>query len=179
MNDVSWTRRIGATLVALGMGGAVVASSNVPWSTSEGGAELRLSWTGTAPTTEACRPPTEVELAGLPQHMRPSEICEGDPVRFHLRVVVDGEVFRSGPLDEGGRGESAISVFHTIRLEPGPHTVELEFSPGEAVSEDLGDLSYRLNESLNFEPGRAMVVEWDRTGGFAIQTENPRGGASS
>ena len=71
----------------------IVAASRVNWeATPDSKSELRISWRYASPTTKACRPPTEAELAGLPQHMRPAEICEGGPIPFSLRIALDGRV---------------------------------------------------------------------------------------
>ena len=135
----------------------VAATSRLPWTpASEPVAHLRLSWRYAAPTVEACRPPTEEELSGLPQHMRPTEVCDGGPIPFHLRVAVDGEVI----VDESASDsdERAISVYHEHPVTPGDHEVVVEFWPDSSTTSLPPDLARELHADVSFPAGRAKLV---------------------
>lgn len=149
---------------------AVAATSRVPWSSGDGErTQLRLSWGGIAHTTEACRPPTEEELTGLPQHMRPREICDGAPVGFNLRLVVDGDTLVQGPIVGGGRSERAYTVYHQFVLNPGTHRLALDLWPDSAGATLPPGLHQSLREVLDLPAGRATLLTLDSGGQLAVR----------
>jgi len=97
---------------------------------------LRLSWRTVGERIETCRPPTEQELAAVPRHMRPEEVCEGRMAPFELRVRVDGETRVARMIRPAGvREDRPIYVFEESRVEPGLHQIEVSFS---RVDEEAG-----------------------------------------
>ena len=144
---------------------AVAGLSRLPWDLgpAEPTSELRLSWRTLAPTVERCRPPTEAELAGVPAHMRPREICEGGPVPFQLQVTVDGADLRQGPVPTGG--ERAVSVYEVYAISPGEHEVVVSFRP-DGPGDGEGE-SHSLRRTLMFEAGRARLITMGE-GGLSV-----------
>lgn len=169
----------GRLAVAVVFSVLVAATSRVGWNSGDAArSQFRLSWSGTAPTTEACRPPTEAEVEGMPVHMRPTQICEGGAIHFNLRVIVDGDTLVDGPLSSAGRGERAFSVYHEFVVRPGTHDLAVDFWPDSAVANLPGGLAHSLRDEHAFDPGRATLLTWRNTSGFQLRTENPSGGAS-
>ncbi len=130
---MSAARRLrgGGLLVALVFTSALIALSRVPWTVSGGdGGRLRLSWQAASARVEACRPPTEEELAALPRHMRMSEICEGRLLPFRLRLWIDGDLVLDEPVrPRGARGDRPLSVLRELPVAAGPHTLRVRFEP--------------------------------------------------
>ena len=124
--------------------------------------ELRLSWRYVAPTVQACRPPTERELAGLPQHMRPTEICDGGALPFRLRVVLDGDTLRSG-LVQGGAGR-ALSILERFPVAAGRHDLSVDFWPDSANQNLPPGLAKEITRSVNFTGRRAVLVTLEDDG---------------
>ena len=110
-----------AGLVALSWGSVHLGSAD------EG--VLRLSWRAVGQRIEECRVPSEEELAALPPHMRRDEICEGRLAPFALEVRLDEEVVLRRELHAAGaREDRPTYVFDELRVEPGPHRLEVDFA---------------------------------------------------
>ncbi|MGI9629062.1 MAG: hypothetical protein ACR2QM_19680 [Longimicrobiales bacterium] len=149
----------------------IVAASRVNWEASpDSESELRLSWRYVSPTVEACRPPTDQELSGLPQHMRPSEICEGGPIPFSLRIALDGQVLREGPVVGGG--ERAISIYERFDVTPGNHDLAVDFWPDTAEVPLPEGLAQQLRRTVPFTGGRAILLTLGELG-FEVRNQVP------
>lgn len=165
-------RRVGGWVLGVLMAVGVAGLSRVPWNLGpdEPTSELRLSWRTRAATTEACRPPTEAEVAGLPAHMRPREICEGGAVPVQLQVSVDGTELREGLLPSAR--DRTVSVYEIYPVPPGDHEVLIHFGPDPGASPGAptgGAASFR--GTLRFEPGRARLITLGPDGLTADGTE--------
>lgn len=129
----------GQALVALACAAAVAGLSRFTWeAAADDRARLRLSWQSTSPRVEACRTPTEEELAELPPHMRMREICEGRLLPFRLRLWIDGELRIDERIrPQGARGDRPLSILHEIAVRPGVHELRVAFEPedGDRSSE--------------------------------------------
>ncbi|NNM33204.1 MAG: hypothetical protein HKO53_09065 [Gemmatimonadetes bacterium] len=147
---------IGGWIVGVLMVVALAGLSRLPWDLGpqEATSELRLSWRTQTPTLERCRPPTEDELAGLPTHMRPQEICEGGAVPFQLQVSLGGTELRRGPISP--TGDRTISVYEVYAVPPGEHEVVVSFGPEVAGTADVEETSFR--RTVRFEAGRARLI---------------------
>lgn len=126
---------LGAAL-ALSATLAIVALSQLPWRAGpENEALLRLSWRAAGERIEKCRAPSEADLAGLPPHMQPKEICEGRTLPFQLTLRVDGAtLFDAEVRPAGARADRPAYVLEEFPVAPGPHRVEVRF----AVSREQG-----------------------------------------
>ena len=166
-------RRSAAQLgLGLVMGAFLIAApSRVSWEASPtASAELRLSWRYVSPTVEACRIPTEEEVAGLPQHMRPTQLCDGGPIPFNLRVALDGEILLEQEV--GGRGERAVSTFEHFPVLPGDHELVVDFWPDSTEAELPEGLSQQLRRMVTFPERRAILVTLGEAG-LEVRTREP------
>ena len=119
---------------------AIVALSQVPYTAeTDGMALIRLSWRALGERVEECRPLTEEERRGLPQHMQRTEVCEGRIAPYELELVIDGA---PAVLDTirgaGARGNLPLFVYRELRVPPGSHRVEVAFrqlTDSESVDE--------------------------------------------
>lgn len=147
---------MGGWVAGLLMVVALAGLSRLSWDLGpqEATSELRLSWRAQTPTLERCRPPTEDELAGLPAHMRPREICEGGAVPFQLQVSVSGTELRRGIISP--TGDRTISVYEVYAVPPGEHEVVVNFGPEDAGNADVEEIS--LRRTVRFEAGRARLI---------------------
>lgn len=131
------THAIPGVAVAAILAAAIAAGSRFPWTGEGETAIVRLSWRARGEKVEECRPLTEREQADLPVHMRRSEICEGRVLPYALRVAIDGKVVVSDMLHgAGAREDRPVYVFREIRVEPGIHSLRIDFErlgPGVAV----------------------------------------------
>ena len=150
------TGSLGGWVVGVLLVVALAGLSRLSWDLgpAEASSELRLSWRAQTPTSERCRPPTEEELAGLPAHMRPREICEGGAVPFQLRVSVGGAEFRRGVISP--TGDRTISVYEVYAVPPGEQEVIVSFGPEEPASVNVEEVY--LRRTLRFEAGRARLI---------------------
>ena len=167
---MSLTRR----LAGLGAGGAilypVILLSNVPWPAGGNAAELRVSLRLPAVITEACRPPTEEEVRGVPPHMRPAEICSGEVVPFGMRVVVEGDTLDAGTVRPpgGGRGRT-LSVYRSYRTAPGALDVEVALWPDSSVAGLPDALELSLRTSLALAAGEVALVTRGENGELVVR----------
>ena len=136
-------RRLSGLFVALLLGGGVVLGSRVPLGAAPDAAQIRMSWRALGRHVVRCRAPTDVELEGVPAHMRQKEICERRLLPFRLVLRVDGAL----TLDElvspsGARQDRPAYVFRELAVPPGPHRIEVQFTeeggttPGTSLAVD-------------------------------------------
>ena len=177
--------RVVGILLALAVTGAVGALSQVPWSVDAAGpALIRFSWRAAGQRVGQCREPTAEDLAGLPAHMRPQEICERGMRPYQLRILVDGQPVADQVLRAAGAQEDRpIYVFIEHPVEPGAHAVSVDFRPlpgdaatgggpagGEAPVEPLV-----LDREIDIEWGQILVVTLSGDGGaFAVLGQEGR-----
>lgn len=172
------SRGIGV-LLALAITGAVGGLSQMPWSVDAGGpALIRFSWRAAGQRVEQCREPTAEDLAGLPDHMRPQEICERAMRPYQLRISVDGQLVTDQVLRAAGaQADRPIYVFVEHPVEPGAHAVRVDFRPlpGDGATADASaDGAARiepllLDREIHIERGQIMVVTLSGDGdAFAV-----------
>lgn len=116
---------------------------------------LRLSWSLVGEMTTVKL--TEEELLARPVHMRPGDgVLESQPVPYHLRLVIDGEVVQDRVVKPAGlRGDRPMYVYQELPIDSGEHVVKLTYGPEER---DLPGLTYRLNQTLSFRPGEIVTL---------------------
>lgn len=158
-------RAAGGASAALALVAALVLGSRLPWrAETSDAAVLRLSWRSLGQRVEACREPTEEELAALPRHMRMSRICEGRIAPFRLRVAVDGETRVDAPVHaSGAREDRPAYVLRELRLAPGEHRVSVRFEvePGVSASDVPVTPPLVLDETLRLAPREVALVTHD------------------
>jgi hypothetical protein len=155
-----------AALLAVAATTGLVAASGVRWlADRDPGARLRLSWRAAGERVESCRAPNEAELAGLPAHMRPREICEGQLLPFRLSVALDGEtVLERIVHPAGARADRPTYVFEELPLSPGVHRLRVDFiveRPSDAPKVRAGDR--HLEAEVDVAAGEVVLVT-DREG---------------
>ena len=148
----------------------VILLSSVRWPGGGSEAELRLSLRLPAVTAEACRPPTEEEVRGVPPHMRPAEICSGEVVPFGMRVVVEGDTVDAGTLRPpgGGRGRT-LSIYRSYRTAPGALDVEVALWPNSSVAGLPDTLELSLRTSLSLAAGEVALVTRGENGELVVR----------
>lgn len=89
---------------------------------------IRLSWRARGERQRQCRPPSEEERRQLPPHMLQAEICEGRIAPYALEVVLDGAtLLRDTVRGSGARQDRPLYVYRELRVEPGDHTLRVDF----------------------------------------------------
>lgn len=160
--------------IALGATAVLGLLSGVPYRAESGDhAIIRLAWQARGERAHRCRPPTDDELAKLPQHMRPQEICERGITDYRLRVRLDGqpvvdELVRAG----GAQSDRPLFVFHDLSVSAGEHRMDIRFERAEQENEeerdadDAGDARetprrLTLDETVTLAPGVIVLVTYD------------------
>jgi hypothetical protein len=129
---------------------------------------LRLSWRMVGERVELCRPPTAEDLAALPRHMRPQEICEGRMAAFVLRVRVDEESVIDREIRPSGlREDRPVYVFEERRLAPGRHRIEVTFSQVEGNDREQQTL-LELRSAVDVPARGVVLVTRDSEGGGLV-----------
>jgi hypothetical protein len=141
-------KRLVAVAVTVLISAAIGFGSRAPYSPPGSDTSmLRLSWRLRGEKKEECRARTPEELAALPVHMRTPEVCVGHLVSYRMTLHVDDAppIVRTF-LPAGAKGDRPIFVMFDQPLEPGEHTIGIEFTPigeddgdGEAGREDVDD----------------------------------------
>jgi hypothetical protein len=126
---VTAARSVLAWALPIAAGAGIVWASHVPVGLNRPGQALvRLAWGVKPERIETCRDLTAEELAGVPQHMRRTRICEGTTAEYRL-VVRDGTGVRVDRAIRGGglRQDRRLYVFEELPLAPGAATVDVRF----------------------------------------------------
>lgn len=128
---------------------AIVAiGSRWPWLASlDEVALVRLDWRARGERVEECRAPRDEEIAELPVHMRPREICESKIAPYTLVVTLDGAVVIDDTIHgAGAREDRPLYVAREIAVSPGPHYLHIGF-------EKIGFEKIDLEKSLSRDAG--------------------------
>lgn len=163
-SKVTWTGWILAVTATAMMG----ALSRVPYETErEASAAVRLAWRVRGARVEECRTPTAEELAPIPAHMRPEEICEGRIIPHRLRVVLDGSVVVDEIIRASGtRQDRPLYVYQDLPVGVGSHDVEITFvREGEGAGQaDSAAVPARLEYTARLELAAKEValIVYDR-----------------
>ncbi len=155
------TAKVAGILLGAALCTLVIAGSRVPWTpVPDGSAAIRLSWRAVLPVVEECREPTADEVAHLPSHMRPAEICTGSPITFRLLFLLDGAVLLDELLVPGGsRSQRPVHVYHEFRVAPGTHRIEVELGPENAeVATAAGATTTSLDETVRLDPLDIVLI---------------------
>jgi hypothetical protein len=120
-------RRIAGGVLALLLALGLAAASAVPLSTHPSpDARIRVAFSARPERLETCRTLTPEELAGVPAHMRRSQVCEGTSARYRLVVAREGRLLHSTTLRGGGlRHDRRLYVLHDVRVPSGPAVIEV------------------------------------------------------
>jgi hypothetical protein len=165
-----WVRRAAAVVVAVAVTAGIAALSRVPYTHGSGGhAVLRLAFRTPGEFVEACRRPSEEELARLPVHMRRDEICEGRLLPRRLVVRLDGAVVVDDTVQApGARGDRPLSVFREIPLAPGRYALEVVWEtigapPAAAAAQRRVALPPRMavETALHLEDRDVALITYD------------------
>lgn len=175
--------RVSTAAVVAGAGiAAMIGLSQVPWrpDAPESGV-LRLTWRSRGLVIRECRPLTAEEQRNVPQHMRQpgGETCHNRSLPFRLRVSLDGRLMLDRPvLPAGARSDRPLYVFEDLALDPGRHSLEVDFEalPDSTVSDTteitIANLYFR--DSLVVPPRTIVLL----TTGNDERSLGIRGGAS-
>lgn len=138
---------------------ALAGLSRVPWSAADAQeGYLRLSWRLQGESVEECRPPTPGEAERLPEHMRVSEICEGDVTPYRLTVEADDSVLIDDVVRPAGiRGDRPVFVYRDLELAPGTYDVAVRFEPTDPAAES-SPITFR--EAVPVASGRISLITW-------------------
>jgi hypothetical protein len=139
----------------------VVAGSQVPYRvTPEEAGRARFSWRAPPPRVEACRPPTEEELLGLPPHLRPEEVCEGRSLPFRLEVEIDGETALEREIrPSGARHDRPVYVRHELPLSPGAYRLVVRFEVADAEGTAAAAIEpLHLDVRVELGPRQVLLV---------------------
>jgi hypothetical protein len=128
---------------------------------------LRLAWRTRGVRVEECRRLTEEELAGVPEHMRLEEECDGRILPYRLEVVVDGDrritrLVRAA----GARADRPLYVLEQIPLPAGTHQLDVHFvRQGTLPPQDSVDAAtparLRLTQPVTLARGEIALVTYD------------------
>ncbi|MBK7583086.1 MAG: hypothetical protein IPI67_23170 [Myxococcales bacterium] len=156
-----WAAGLGlAAMFAVATWGATRLAHAAPSSETP---ELVVSFKLAGKTADKCRKPTEAELAKLPMHMRPKQICERRRSNVRMKVFVDGAELVDKSYEPHGVWHDGNSVaIERIPSTRGVHDVRVEIGD----THELGEYDYRDERKLTLEPRRRAVVLFDKLDGF-------------
>jgi hypothetical protein len=133
-----------------------------------GSSVLRLSWRARGEPVQDCRRPSAEELARLPAHMRQEEICEGRTSPFQLIVRIDGApALEDTVAASGARGDRPVYVYREMPVQPGHHSLEIEFRMLGRPRDDAVAVAEPFPREIRFEAdfeavsGRSLLVTYD------------------
>jgi len=170
---VTFAWRLMGTGVAIAATALLVTLSNVTTRVAASeDALVRLSWREVGERTRECRPPTEAELAGLPEHMRMDEVCEGRLAAWRLEVRVDGEMRVEREVrPSGAREDRPTYVFEELPVGPGPHELEVDFRVVGSAADSAGR---SLRAEIDPSPRAVVLVTRDAAGeGLVLRRPGP------
>ena len=151
--------------LAIGALVCVALLSGVPYAAeSAQRGVVRLSWRARGERVRRCRAPTDAELAKLPAHMRPREICERGMTPYRLHVTLDDSVAVDELVRAGGaENDRPLFVFAELPVAAGTHRLAVVFERDEPDDKNSGkddeDSEHRESEHLRDTPRRLTLDE--------------------
>lgn len=166
-------RRVGTAGFSASLLAVVVLLGQVPWGSSTGEAVLRLALRTVRGKIEVCHEPSPEELAALPPHMRQPEICDTYPVRYRLRMSLDGRLLVDETVEAGGlRRDRPHNVDREFTVGSGTRRLEVGFRPqmpedaAPEVREEFSGLpTYELARDVRLTADRVALVYLDDSTG--------------
>lgn len=162
---------------AVGLIVGVAAAAGVAWASRvpmtpypSSDAMVRLAWSARPERIEECRSPTPEELAGRPEHMRQTRVCEGRAATYRLEVRVGDDLRVDQEVHGGGwRRDRRLYVFHELRVPPGEVRVDVRFTRVETASSStaspLRDAfvapRLTLDQRVRLNPREVVLVSYD------------------
>lgn len=121
---------------------------------------LRISGLLPSFAAERCHPPTEADIASIPIHMRPKEICERIPLRYGIGASVDGKdvlVQEIGGPDN--RVDKPLYLNLEAPVEHGKHQLQVRLTSFER---DVPSEPLVLRLTVDLKPGEIFLVQYNR-----------------
>lgn len=144
---------------------------------------VRLAWSARPERIEECRSPTTEELAGRPEHMRQTRVCEGRAATYRLEVRTDGALRIEQEVHGGGwRRDRRLYVFHELPVPPGEVWMDVRFTrvdmpdPSSAppLRTEFVPPSLVLEQRLHLEGREVVLVTYDADRRRLLAVRDPR-----
>ncbi len=145
----------------LAMTGLLAAASHVALSPPEaGGGLLRLQWRLTSQRERIRVERTPEEVAKLPAHMRAPIEIRDEPVRYRLRMDLDGARRIDMPVRARGlREDGPMYVAEDLPMPGGTHQVRVAFEPEDPARRSAVRLEYE--GTITVRPGAVTLIHLD------------------
>lgn len=144
-----WLRSVLVTGLILFLIGAL---AQLPVGQDPTHALIRVAGSLASARMEECRMPTAQDLASLPTHMRPKEICERRPRVYQVEVVSDGTLIADqsiGTLD--GRTDRPLPIGIDVPVTPGARKIEV-------TVREAGNVLSRCERVLRLSAGQIVLA---------------------
>lgn len=121
-----WPQRVRAFITSAALVSLCAFAAQAPFGTDPDHALIRVAGLLPAFSAESCRPPSGDEVAGIPLHMRPKEVCTKTPLRYSLSIEVDGHPLHSETLEDPyGRVDRSLFLELEKKVAPGHRLISI------------------------------------------------------
>lgn len=149
-----WPQRIRALVVSAGILCLCAFASQAPMGTEPSHAFVRVAGLLPSSVAEKCRVPTEAELASIPMHMRPKEICEKTLLIYRIRVRIDSQLVLDTEVKESaGRTDRPIFLDLETLVQPGERDVHV-------AVESAGRMAVECSSRVHLNSGRIFLAHY-------------------
>ncbi len=121
-------------------------------------------------------PLTQEEVARLPVHMRREEECERRLLPQHLAMRLDGApVIADTVRAAGALGDRPLYVNPELRVDPGTHSLSVEFLGAGEVGDASASAGTRLalDTVLTLSPREITVITLSPAGAMSLTRTGP------
>lgn len=113
-----------------------------------------------------CRLPTESEIASVPFHMRPKEVCDIHPISYQVSLTVDGKLVSEVPVGElGEKTDRPLYLNSDFRAAPGAHTLQVAL---RHLGEGDATVNTRCSAEVIIHPAEIYLVRYLRDEGTLV-----------
>jgi hypothetical protein len=126
---------------------------------------VKLSFVHAGERKELCRSRSPEELAKLAPNMRAQLDCPRERSDVSVQVDMDGaRLLEARAAGSGLRHDLPTTVYRRIEVPAGRHTFSARLADTAG-----GDFRHRGEFTLDLQPGRVLVIDFDATrGGFVF-----------
>jgi hypothetical protein len=130
-----------------------------------GQAVVKLSLQHAGQRREACRERTPEELAKLAPNMRAATVCPRERAPVAVSVSMDGKPLFDVVAEPAGLAkDGASTIYRRVAVPAGVHSFDARL-----VDSADGSGAIATSRSVDLEPGRVVVIDFDPKQGFVFR----------
>jgi ferredoxin len=157
----SFTQKVVLIVASLTLMFLSTRLTNLPWSEPATHSGLRLTLRMPAQYLEECRELSKEEIEKRPLHMRKNKECSRTPIKYKIKLKLDGKDYWQSELSSPGlHSDKPYVIDQDFEITHGTHSIQLYIDSGH----DLPQIpNYKYEFEANFAMSQRIIVFYNTT----------------